>query len=73
LPADPRSPFEMNARKGGYEGAYLRARQRLIDGGLTPAQADSVLEETLHWIMNDALPRPVDPRLLDRIPSPGSR
>jgi hypothetical protein len=66
-------PYEMNARKGGYEGQYLQDRQALIDGGLTPGQADEVMQETLDWIMNDALPRPMDPRVLDTIPSPGSK
>lgn len=66
-------PYEMNARKGGHEAAYPKDRDDLIKGGLTPGQADSVLEETLDWIMNDALPRLMDPRILDQIPSPGSR
>ncbi len=69
---DPK-PFEMNARKGGYEGAYLRERAQLIKDGLSPEQADEVLEETLNWIVNDALPRPVNPRVLDQIPWPGSK
>lgn len=62
-------PFEMNARKGGDERAYLRDRKRLIKGGLSPEQADDVLAETLRWIINDALPRPMNPRVLDDLPS----
>lgn len=66
-------PWEMNDRKAVHERTYLRDRQRYIDGGLTPEQADAVLQETLDWIMKDALPRLLSPRVVDRITSSGPR
>jgi len=48
-------------------------RRRLIEQGLTPQQADAVLADEWRWLQNDVMPRPMDPDVLDTIPSPGSR
>jgi Pretoxin HINT domain len=59
-----------NARKGGFEGQYQIERTRLIEGGLTPSEADWVLEPELRWIRTDVHASPVDPTILDRLRSP---
>ncbi len=73
-PTDPENlhvkAWSENARKGWHEGEYLREKVRLISEGLTPDQAEWVLEDYLRWIMTDIHATPVDPILLDRLPSP---
>jgi hypothetical protein len=73
-PTDPENldirAWAENARKGALEGQYLQDRTDLIAGGLTPEQADWVLEDQLHWIQTDIHASPVDPLILDRLPSP---
>jgi hypothetical protein len=48
-PVDPanlnRRAWSENARKGWHEGEYLKQRRELIRKGLTPAQAEWVLED----------------------------
>ncbi len=75
-PTDPANldikPWEWNARKGAYEGQLLMDRNRLISEGLTPDEADAVLADEWYWLMNDVMARPMDPRILNTIPAPGS-
>ena len=70
-PTDPRNlrviPHEMNSRKGGHEGALKRTRERYIKMGLTPQQVDLVLADELAALGRDAIPRPMDPKVLARI------
>jgi hypothetical protein len=65
-----RKAWSENSRKGWHEGNYLRERERLIKGGLTPEQAEWVLEPYLRWIMTDIHATPVDPSKLDKLKSP---
>jgi hypothetical protein len=73
-PSDPENIDERywseNARKGGFEGQYLRDRARLVAEGLTRAQADWVLQDQLRWIRNDIHASLVDPFDLEELPSP---
>lgn len=73
-PTDPENlhikAWSENARKGWHEGEYLREKTRLINQGLTPDQAEWVLEDYLRWIMTDIHATPVDPKILDRLASP---
>jgi hypothetical protein len=72
-PTDPANlrtiPWEMNARKGGLEGELLSYERFLIRHGLTPQQARSITEQEWKALGHDALPRPMDPCKLDRIPA----
>jgi hypothetical protein len=73
-PVDPanlhQKAWSENARKGWHEGEYLRQRRELMRQGLTRAQAEWVLEDYLRWIMNDIHATPVDPKKLNKLPSP---
>jgi hypothetical protein len=51
-------PAGMNLRKGGLEGELRQTERRLIDGGLTPEQARSVIQPELDALARDALPAP---------------
>jgi hypothetical protein len=72
----------MNARKGAREGQLLLERKRLMgalaedprfaDFLLRKDAVDHLLQDELGWLMNDVHPRPLDPSVLDRIPSPGT-
>ena len=66
---DPRAWIE-NVQKGGHEGRYKIDRDQLVDQGLTLPQAEWVLEGDLHWIENDIHAMPVDPKKLNKLPSP---
>lgn len=59
-----------NARKGAYEGQYKESLEQLINGGLTPEEAEWVLEGELRWIQTDIHATPVDPATLEDLPSP---
>jgi hypothetical protein len=66
---DPRAWAE-NARKAGFEGQYRLDLDLYMKGGLTEDQAKWVLEPELNAIKNDIHASPVDPKILDRLPSP---
>ena len=66
-------PWEMNARKGAFEGQLLEYERELVQQGLTPAQARSVTASEWEALQRDALPRPMDPHVLKEVPAPGSR
>lgn len=51
-------PAGMNLRKGGLEGELRHYEQGLIDGGMTPEQARSVIQPELDALARDALPAP---------------
>lgn len=73
-PANLRTiPWEMNARKGAFEGQLLEYERELVQGGLTPAQARSVTASEWEALQRDALPRSMDPHVLDQVPAPGSK
>ena len=73
-PANLRSiPWEMNARKGAFEGQLLEYENELVQGGLSPEEARSITAPEWEAIQRDALPRPMDPSTMDQIPAPGSR
>jgi RHS repeat-associated protein len=59
--------WEANARKGGFEGNYLRDLQRLQAQGLSRAEAEYVLQGEAEYIVNDVHARPVDPHALQSI------
>jgi hypothetical protein len=60
-------PNEMNSRKGGYEGKLKKDRAEYIRLGLSKAQVDLVLADELRGLGRDAIPRPMDPKVLDRL------
>jgi hypothetical protein len=64
-------PWEWNSRKGAYEGQLLEQRAQYTESGLTPEQADQVLESEWKWLQQDVLPRPMDPHTLDTVPFEG--
>lgn len=63
-------PYEMNARKGAYEGNLLKYERELMRGGMTAEQARAVTAGEWQALQRDALPRSMDPHLLDRISTP---
>jgi hypothetical protein len=73
-PTDPDNlhikAWSENSRKGWHEGNYLREKARLLKGGLTPRQAEWVLEDYLRWIETDIHATPVDPTKLNKLRSP---
>jgi hypothetical protein len=83
-PTDPNNlhvkPWEWNSRKGAYEGQLLKARRdyiaQFVEQGMSTADAarmaDEVLASEWAWLMNDVMPRPIDPNILYTIPNPGS-
>ncbi len=72
-PVDPANldtkTWEANSRKAGFEGNYTRDLQRYIDQGLSPQEAEYVLQGEADYIVNDVHARPVDPFALDELPN----
>ncbi len=72
---DPHAPanlvleaFEANARKGAREGQLLSSYYKYLKQGLSPEDALEVLRPEVRYLVNDVHARPVDPRLLDKLP-----
>ena len=51
-------------------GTTCGKEKELMEKGLTREQAEWVLEDYLRWIETDIHATPVDPNVLDKIPSP---
>ncbi|MBM3966304.1 MAG: HNH endonuclease [Planctomycetes bacterium] len=60
---------ETNMRKGGHEGQLLAYEQYLIRNGMSPKDARSVIQAEIDSMIVSPPPRPMDPRVLDQLPS----
>jgi YD repeat-containing protein len=62
-------PAETNMRRGGFDGALYRDYQKLIDQGMSEADARAAVHAEIDALKNSPPPRPIDPDILDHLPS----